>query len=259
MKNKMTHLETVVLEPKHCSPKYTLVWSNGVCTTYKDYMRLLEPLADSARIVAYNYRSHGGSKKRFSPSRAVEDLEDIVQAQDNPIFLAGHCTGAAVSSTVKEKVQGRILLCPYLGADYLAAVPRIVMKLGRYLPVCLMDKAITYFGLANYIGVKNTRPLQDILALGRFRPSANGSSAMWMVASHDEVLGTVYSRQYQERMCAYLKGSYPEGIDRSRLVKGLNHSLNTIPGQLLPFLSSCPHKRQQRIVDSILDYCESNL
>ena len=145
-------LDTIILEPKNRAPKYTIIWSNGICTTYKDYMLLLGPLSEEARIIAYNYRSHGGSKERFSPRGAVKELEGLVEDQDGPVFLGGHCTGAAISSSVKSDVQGRVLVCPYLGSDYLSTLPKAIMRLGRLLPICYMDRFIDYTGLVKCFG-----------------------------------------------------------------------------------------------------------
>lgn len=259
MGKNIAPLDVIVLEPKHCSPKYTLFWSNGICTTYTDYMLLLEPIADAARVVAYNYRDHGRSRKRFSPTSAVGDLERLVRGGQGPVFLAGHCTGAAVSSAVKADVKGRVLLCPYLGTDYLAAIPKIIMKVGRFLPLCYMDRLISYAGLAKFFGVENSKPLQDVMALRRFQPASSDPHAMWMVSPRDEVLGTIYSSGHYDCMRSRLRDLYPHGVDKSRLVTGLTHSLNVIPGHLIPFLSACPSKRRQRIVDAIIDYCDSRV
>ena len=247
-------LDTLILSPPRSD--YTIIWSNGICTTYNDYLLLLEPLAEKAKVVAYNYRDQ--KKRRFNPYKAVEDLDDLIKQQDSPVFLAGHCTGAAISISARSDVQGRILICPYLGKDHLSSIPRWMMQIGKHLPLCYMDRLIQYLGLTDYIGVKNEKPLQDVWAMRNFQPKFSQSQAMWMVSSHDEILGTLFSIKHYARMKSYLKAQYPSGQDKSRLIKGLTHSLNTIPGQLIPALASCPDRRRKRIVDALLTFCKKS-
>lgn len=220
-------------------------------------MNLLEPLSDSLRVIGYNYRDQGA--KRFNPYKAVGDLEGLVRSQDGPILLGGHCTGAAMSSSVKDDVAGRVLICPYLGSELLSSLPRIIYRIGRLLPLCQFDRLIAYLGLDRFIGIRTPIPLQDVWSLRNFQPGSKDDSPYWMVASHDEILGTMYSRRNYDSVRSALKSAYPDGTDKSRLASGLTHSLNTIPGHLIPFLSSCPKRRKDRIIDSIQVYCEGRL
>lgn len=66
---KKVSLKGIMMSPDISKPQSTIFFLEGLGGDYRDYMFLLEPLADEFRIVAHNYRGHAGSGDYFNPKQ----------------------------------------------------------------------------------------------------------------------------------------------------------------------------------------------
>lgn len=121
---------------------FTLQWGQGPLLVFthatgmcaRVYSRLLAPLADRFRIIAYDARGHGRTELEAVPGRIPKDWrlyrQDLVALVDalggGPLLLAGHSFGATVSLEAAVERPGLAsAVClidpPFIPSDHVAA------------------------------------------------------------------------------------------------------------------------------------------
>lgn len=255
-------LDAALFEPSRKKPFCTIIMSSGICMTHRDYRKILEPLAETVRVLAYSYRGHGGSNGFFDNTAVAADLAELARKFSGPVFLAGHSAGSGVSAGVTEGVAGHIFFCPYLNKNYLGRIQQLGLRSIEFLrsPVGVFDYLSHITGIANFAGFQNSRPLGDLVEVGKMSlcRSVTKIPALWMIPDKDEILGTWNQPGHIEKIRNHLGSVYPNGVDRSDLLTGLNHMFNTRVGDLLHTFN-CPPETKQHIIDTILEFCRKNV
>ncbi len=99
-----------------------LHWAHATGFHARTYTPLLDELAQFANVSAWDMRGHGRSIAPLGSfhgwSTYYDDLCDLLQASEEPLWLAGHSVGATVSlmaaSRLPHKVHGLLLVEPVL-------------------------------------------------------------------------------------------------------------------------------------------------
>src|SRR5699024_8014561 len=104
------------------------------------YEPLLERLSTFSNVLAWDMRGHGASAAAGVPGSLhsweiyYRDLAAVIDAADEPLWLAGHSVGAAVSLVAAArrpaKVRGLLLVEPVL-LDPIQGLGAFAMRLAR--------------------------------------------------------------------------------------------------------------------------------
>jgi pimeloyl-ACP methyl ester carboxylesterase len=126
-------------------PKLHLAHATGF--NAQTYAPLFEQINENITLYAMDMRGHGQSSAPANPNKFhswhsyEKDLIAFIDTLSEPIFLAGHSIGAAISIAAAaarpEKVKGLILLEPVIlppTVDLLMATAK-ALKLGHKLPI----------------------------------------------------------------------------------------------------------------------------
>ena len=122
--SKKIKLLGVTLEPN--ISKGNILFLPGFSGNFEDYSaHLLESLAETFRVDAYNYRSHPGSGGKFNNARALDDTELMLDKLDGPIFILTQSYGANLATRLKsEKVKSTYCLTPLFDLQMLPFLQR---------------------------------------------------------------------------------------------------------------------------------------
>lgn len=101
-----------------------LHWAHATGYNGATYTPLLAPLADQLEVLAWDARGHGFSPAAADPAGLTswdvyrDDLINVIDALDRPLYLAGHSFGATISIAAAvhrpEKVLGLLLVEPVI-------------------------------------------------------------------------------------------------------------------------------------------------
>lgn len=101
-----------------------LHWAHATGYHARTYTPLLDQLSTFANVLAWDMRGHGASAAAGEPGSLhswapyYRDLAAVIDAADDPLWLAGHSVGATVSlmaaSRRPDKVRGLLLVEPVL-------------------------------------------------------------------------------------------------------------------------------------------------
>jgi pimeloyl-ACP methyl ester carboxylesterase len=243
---------------------------------WKDYTPILSGLSDDFNVFAYDQRGHGSSPGVYSPQKAADDLETIVQRDQGSVGIIGHSIGCHTAVEVAKRfeakgtpLKGVYLLEPCLGIDsFTGGKQKIFNILDALYYLCApFDALLTALPFVRRsLGLHQKFPLYTLAELAQISShdceNLNSTPVGYMLADKDKVLGTNNQKHYfacMERLRelfswrAGFRG-VPVPYDDSHHVAGLNHCFN-LKGYT-PFLKDEEGKNSSKIVERIVAFFE---
>lgn len=117
-----------------------LHWAHATGYHARTYEPLLEQLSSFANVLAWDMRGHGASAAAGAPGSLgswdtyYRDLAAVIDAADDPLWLAGHSVGATVSLMAAarrpDKVRGLLLVEPVL-LDPIQGLVAFALRMAR--------------------------------------------------------------------------------------------------------------------------------
>lgn len=251
--------------------KGAIYFVHGLSARWSDYRKLLHPLSSSFDVLAYDQRGHGSSPGVYSPKKAADDLEAILEREEvSPVGLLGHSIGCRTAVEVAKRFEakgkplnGVYLLQPYLGVDSFGNINKKLFKAASVLypflsPVDLLLTMMPF--VRRPLGLNQVFPLYTSGAVSRVNSSdCEGlrTPAGYMLADNDGLLGTSNQKHYfacMDRLrglFSWQKGfsGFPIPWDESNAAMGLNHCFNYKGDR--PFLKDEVGKDANKIIGNI--------
>ncbi len=230
-------LEGLVLSPHLSKPEATIYFLEGLGGDFRDYMCLLEPLADEFKVVAHNYRGHSGSQGYFHPADCANDLLDIVNTEEGKVHLLGHSIGSMISinsaSKKPEKFSSNYMIAPFSDVIFLPDRLKKSVKLLNAFEGALpfIDKVLYKTGISkkrghcNHVLQAHSKIDKDGIRNHYQRYNQGNIPTAFVLTRNDEVLGTADEHHYN-KINDLLLFYIPKIENRSALFQGLNHELN---------------------------------
>ncbi len=236
----------------------TILFSPGISAVSEDYHHLLDPLANAYNIIAVDHRGHGESGGRFSPEDVVVDAMELQQRFDSS-YLLGHGSGCLAA----EGTEAAFMINPYFGPDFLSQKRQKQMKfaaaLARWGLAEGIERILAKTGLGIRNGFHDKHMIQDYVTLGddlsTYLPETHAGI---MVADNDEILGTRGNPEVYRTIKSRLSSIFPNWIDYSLVVEGLNGCLNMEKDDLVPFMHPEEGKDSSMIIETISSFYEQS-
>jgi pimeloyl-ACP methyl ester carboxylesterase len=227
----------------------TIYFVHGLSARWPDYKPLLEPLAETFDVRAYDQRGHGKSPGKYNYLRAADDLESIIEDEGrNLVGILGHSIGCRTAVDVAKRFEskgkpfaGIYLLEPCLGIDSFSSPKREQLQsLRKYaqllLPVDFLLNMMPF--VRKQLGFNQRYVIQTTGALaGIDSYDCSGIAKTpvgYMLAGKDSVLGTDDPQHFlysMKRMRELFSGEFKSinggsALDDSGAVPELNHCFN---------------------------------
>jgi pimeloyl-ACP methyl ester carboxylesterase len=260
----------------HTIPFGSIYFVHGLSGRWVDYKPLLLPLSDEFNVFAYDQRGHGMSRGVYSPQKAADDLETIVERDAGSVGIVGHSIGCHTAVEVAKRfeakgrpLKGIYLLEPCLGIDSFTPGKQKVFNIlhALYALCAPFDALLTVLPFARHLlGLHQVLPLYTTASLSQISSrdceGLQSTAVGYMLANNDGLLGTNNQDHYFACM-ARLRELFswrpgfrgvPIPYDNSDAAEGLNHCFN-YKGQV-PFLKDEKDKKSAKIVEKIVNFFE---
>lgn len=261
----------------HTIPPGSIYFVHGLSGRWRDYKSLLIPLSSEFNVYAYDQRGHGSSPGVYSPQKAADDLEAILEREEgNSVGVIGQSLGCHTAVQVAKRFEARgkplkgiYLLEPCLGADSFTRGKQKLFSVlhALYALGAPFDALLTVLPFVRHsLGLKQVFPLYTTGALSQISSAdcegLQGTPVGYMLADNDRLLGTNDQKHYfacMERLhdlFSWREGfrGIPTPYDDSHHVAGLNHCFN-YKGHT-PFLKDEAGKKSSKIVERIATFFE---
>ncbi len=253
----------------------SIYFVHGLSGRWADYKSVLIPLSDEFRVFAYDQRGHGSSPGVYSPQKAVDDLEAIVEREEgNPVGLLGQSIGCRTAVEVAKRfeskgkpLKGVYMLQPYLGVDSFGNINKSLFRAISFLYPLLspIDLLLTVLPFVRHpLGLNQVFPIYTCGAVSKISSGdcegLINTPVGYMLADNDTLLGTNDADHYLACMARMIKlFSKPNSSqipwNDGLVVAGLNHCFNYKGHK--PFLKEEPGKNSGKIVDKMAAFFRS--
>jgi pimeloyl-ACP methyl ester carboxylesterase len=167
----------------------------GALNSRKSGSKLAKLLAPHFTVVSYDRRGRGKSTDTppYSPHREVEDVAALMDAVEDPVYVYGHSSGAALALQTADKLGKKvrrlaIYEAPYsLDADARRAATEYYRSLVRLLREGRKGDAVALFVQSVGVSEKQVRAMKSL-------PMWPGLEAMAPTLAYDgQVMGEGYA------------------------------------------------------------------
>ncbi len=239
----------------------TIVFSHGWASKVQNYESFLRKLSDKYTVIAFDQRSHGQSRGKFTRKNCLTDLLDIKKSFNiENLTLMGHSMGGycTLLSAKTTKPDSIVVFNPYFSSECLheglSLMLQILKKyrstfveLDEYIP----EQMIKKMGISMTRPFETTSELADMNILEHTPKAPLESRLLYFFSSNDTVIKN--RKYYPVLYKKILNKMFKSPQDASHLIDGLNHNLNKM-------YSSTPFFANQRdeVFDKIASFIDQD-